>query len=64
LQKNFHPGLIKAGARKHANKFHALVLLRYRRKRPCRRRAAYQLDEFPPPHVPSVRTTPCAISPA
>jgi hypothetical protein len=33
-------------------------LLRTRRQRPSRRRAAHQLDEFPPSLVPPVRTTP------
>jgi hypothetical protein len=51
LQKNFHPGLINAGAQKHANEFHALVLLRYRRERPRRCSAADKTDELPPLHV-------------
>jgi hypothetical protein len=46
LQKNFHPGLNNAGARKHANELHALVLLRYRRKRPRRGSADDNSDEL------------------
>ena len=32
-----------------------------RSHRPRDHCAAHELDEFPPPHVPPVRTTPCAI---
>jgi hypothetical protein len=44
-------GSPNAVARKHANEFHALVLLRYRRERPRRCSAADQADELAPRHV-------------
>jgi hypothetical protein len=40
---------------------HTLCLLRTRRERPRSRRTAEKCDELAPLHVPSERTTPCAI---
>ena len=53
LQERRYSGLpfriVLGQVRKHADATHSLRLLRARRERPCRRRAAEQRDEVAPP---------------
>jgi len=53
LQKNFHPWTDQGRRSETRQEFHALVLLRYRRKRPKVTAAPpISLMKFPPPHFP------------
>jgi hypothetical protein len=61
IDSDYRFGVIFGKAKQHADPPHLLRPLRPRRERP-RRRDAEERDELAPLHVPSARTTPCAMA--